>query len=165
MLVPTDPLVFSLANNRWIWDAGLLQNFALLPSKAYLRRKVIMWGDCVKLRYGSKPSDYPWLWSHMTSHVTSLARTFEGFRLDNCHSTPLVVGTHMLDAARVVCLDLYVCAELFTGCCLFMNAIVHCAPSGGRLGRKVFLQDGAPCQRMRNISRISVGHCGDLNVD
>ena len=40
MLVPTDPLVYSLANNGWIWDADPLQNFALLPPKAYLRRKV-----------------------------------------------------------------------------------------------------------------------------
>ena len=109
---------------------------ALLPSKAYLRREVIMWGDCVKLRYGSKPSDHPWLWSHMTSYVTSLARTFEGFRLDNCHSTLLAVGTRMLDhdAARVVCPDLYVCAELLTGCCLFMNAIVHCVEPTSQKG-------------------------------
>jgi glycogen debranching enzyme len=115
VLAPSDPLVYSLANNGWIWDADPLQNFALLPSKAYLRREVIVWGDCVKLRYGSKPSDNPWLWSYMTSYVTSLAETFEGFRLDNCHSTPLEVGTRMLDAARVVRPDLYVCAELFTG--------------------------------------------------
>ncbi|KAF5383708.1 hypothetical protein D9615_003666 [Tricholomella constricta] len=110
-----DPLVYSLANNGWIWDADPLQNFALLPSKAYLRREVIVWGDCVKLRYGSSPAANPWLWAHMTSYVTSLARTFDGFRIDNCHSTPLEVGTIMLDAARVVRPDLYVCAELFTG--------------------------------------------------
>ncbi|KDR65730.1 hypothetical protein GALMADRAFT_81520 [Galerina marginata CBS 339.88] len=110
-----DPLVYSLANNGWIWNADPLQNFALLPSKAYLRREVIVWGDCVKLRYGLQPSDNPWLWSHMTSYVCSLAETFDGFRIDNCHSTPLEVGTRMLDAARVVRPDLYICAELFTG--------------------------------------------------
>ena len=105
----------SVANNGWIWDADPLQNFALLPSKAYLRREVIVWTDCVKLRYGSGPEDNPWLWSHMTSYVTSLAQSFEGFRIDNCHSTPLHVGVALLDAARVVNPDLYICAELFTG--------------------------------------------------
>ncbi|KAJ3745558.1 glycoside hydrolase family 13 protein [Lentinula detonsa] len=111
----SDPLVYSLANNGWICAADPLQNFALLPSKAYLRREVIVWGDCVKLRYGSGPEDNPWLWSHMTSYVKSLASTFDGFRIDNCHSTPLHVGVSMLDAARVENPDLYVCAELFTG--------------------------------------------------
>ncbi|RDB20804.1 Glycogen debranching enzyme [Hypsizygus marmoreus] len=110
-----DPLVYSLANNGWIWNADPLQNFALAPSKAYLRREVIVWGDCVKLRYGASPAANPWLWGHMKTYVTSLAHTFDGFRIDNCHSTPLEVGTFMLDAARVVRPDLYVCAELFTG--------------------------------------------------
>ncbi|KAF5336183.1 hypothetical protein D9611_006214 [Ephemerocybe angulata] len=117
-LAPTaeaDPLLYSVANNGWIWAADPLQNFALLPSKAYLRREVIVWGDCVKLRYGKKPEDNPWLWQYMTSYVESLAHTFDGFRIDNCHSTPLEVGTHMLDAARVIRPDLYICAELFTG--------------------------------------------------
>ncbi|GAW10005.1 glycoside hydrolase family 13 protein [Lentinula edodes] len=41
----SDPLVYSLANNGWIWAADPLQNFALLPSKAYLRREVIVWGS------------------------------------------------------------------------------------------------------------------------
>ncbi|KAG6335732.1 hypothetical protein ID866_3356 [Astraeus odoratus] len=110
-----DPATYSVANNGWLWNADPLVNFALPPSKAYLRREVIVWGDCVKLRYGSGPSDNPWLWEYMTSYVTSLARTFDGFRIDNCHSTPLHVGTAMLDTARKVNPDLYVCAELFTG--------------------------------------------------
>jgi len=110
-----DPLVYSVANNGWIWNADPLQNFALLPSKAYLRREVIVWGDCVKLRYGKKPEDNPWLWSHIANYVAALAHTFDGFRIDNCHSTPLEVGTRMLDAARVIRPNLYICAELFTG--------------------------------------------------
>lgn len=111
----SDPLKYSLANNGWIWDADPLQNFALLPSKAYLRRQVIAWGDCVKLRYGDGPSSNPWLWAHIKNYVISLAKTYDGFRIDNCHSTPLHVGTYFLDAARVINPDLYVCAELFTG--------------------------------------------------
>ncbi|KAI6042102.1 glycoside hydrolase family 13 protein [Pisolithus marmoratus] len=111
----SDPATYSLANNGWLWDADPLINFALPPSKAYLRREVIVWSDCVKLRYGSGPADNPWLWEHMTSYVTYSARTFDGFRIDNCHSTPLHVGTAMLDAARKMNPDLYVCAELFTG--------------------------------------------------
>ncbi|KAG2068753.1 glycoside hydrolase family 13 protein [Suillus decipiens] len=112
---PFDQGKYSLANNGWIWDADPLQNFALSPSKAYLRREVIVWSDCVKLRYGSGPADNPWLWEHMMSYVRMLAATFDGFRIDNCHSTPMHVGVAMLDAARIVNPDLYVCAELFTG--------------------------------------------------
>jgi glycogen debranching enzyme len=51
----------------------------------------------------------------MTKYVALLAQTFDGFRIDNCHSTPLHVGITLLDSARVVNPNLYVCAELFTG--------------------------------------------------
>jgi glycogen debranching enzyme len=110
-----EPLKYSLAVNGWLWNADPLANFALLPSKAYFQRTVIAWTDCVKLNYGASPEDSPFLWEHMTNYVTTLAHSFTGFRLDNCHSTPLHVGTTLLDHARTVNPDLYVVAELFTG--------------------------------------------------
>lgn len=105
----------AIANNGWMWAADPLKNFAEYPSKAYLRRQVIVWGDCVKLRYGNGPEDNPWLWKQMISYAETLAGVFDGFRLDNCHSTPLHVGKAIIDAGRRVNPNLYVMAELFTG--------------------------------------------------
>ena len=110
---PTSAL--ALANNGWIWAAEPLKNFSEYPSKAYLRRQVIVWGDCVKLRYGAGPEDNPWLWQHMISYAEQLAGIFDGFRLDNCHSTPMQVGIAIIDAGRRVNPNLYIMAELFTG--------------------------------------------------
>lgn len=105
----------TVANNGWMWGADPLKNFAEYPSKAYLRREVIVWGDCVKLRYGDSKEANPWLWAHMTEYAELLAGVFDGFRLDNCHSTPLHVGAHIIDAGRRINPNLYVMAELFTG--------------------------------------------------
>lgn len=110
-----DPRSLSLANNGWIWNANALEDFASPPSRAYVRREVIVWGDCVKLRYGKGPEDNPFLWQHMTKYTELLAGMFDGFRIDNCHSTPIHVGEQLLDAARRVNPNLYICAELFTG--------------------------------------------------
>lgn len=51
----------------------------------------------------------------MSAYVESLAGMFDGFRLDNSHSTPIHVGEYLMDKARKVNPNLYVCAELFTG--------------------------------------------------
>ncbi len=105
----------ALANNGWIWNADPFQNFAEAGCEAYLLREVIVWGDCVKLRYGRSAEDNPWLWKHMADYTAQMATLFDAFRIDNCHSTPIHVAEHLLKEARNLKPNLYVCAELFTG--------------------------------------------------
>ena len=51
----------------------------------------------------------------METYSKNMASLFNGFRIDNCHSTPIHVAKYLLDCARKVNPNLYVVAELFTG--------------------------------------------------
>ena len=110
-----NPRALALAVNGWIWAADAMKDNAGPDWRPYLRRELIPWSDCVKLRYGTGPEDNPFLWEHMASYVRLMAKYFAAFRIDNCHSTPIHVAEYLLDEARKVRPNLAVFAELFTG--------------------------------------------------
>jgi glycogen debranching enzyme len=105
------------ANNGFIFNDNSLENFAdaCCNGAAYMRRQLVIWGDCVKLNYGSRPEDSPVLWRRMSSYVQQSALAFHGLRVDNCHSTPLPVLQHMAVVARAQRPDIILIGELFTG--------------------------------------------------
>ena len=51
---------------------------------------------------------------HMTQYVQDMAKMFNGFRLDNAHSTPIFVAEYLAQKAREINPDLIIMAELFT---------------------------------------------------
>ncbi|KAK9425123.1 putative Glycogen debranching enzyme [Seiridium unicorne] len=152
-----------LVNNGWVWAGNALVDNAGPQSRVYLRREVIVWGDCVKLRYGSGPQDSPWLWEYMTKYARMLAKYFAGFRIDNCHSTPIHVAEHILDEARRVRPNLYVVAELFTGSEEMDYVFVK------RLGISALIREAMQAWSTGEMSRLVHRHggrpIGSLEVD
>lgn len=149
-----DPEFHALANNGWIWNHDPLNNFAGAGSKSYFLREVIVWGDCVKLRFGNGPEDSPFLWSHMKKYTERMASFFAGFRIDNCHSTPIHVAQYLLDAARTVKPNLYVLAELFSGS--EANDIVFVS----KLGINSLIRESIVCWNPEEFSRQIHRHGG-----
>ncbi|KAL3127434.1 glycogen debranching enzyme Gdb1p [Cryptosporidium hominis] len=104
-----------LANNGWVMGWNAKEDFAAPGSFVYLKRDLIVWSDCVKLKYGNCESESPFLWKWMSDYCRSIANIFHAIRLDNCHSTPLHVAKHMLRVCRETRPNIWVYAELFTG--------------------------------------------------
>lgn len=148
------PTSLALVNNGWIWNADAMKDHAGSGSRAYLRREVIVWSDCVKLRYGNSPRDNPFLWDFMTRYTTLMAKYFVGFRIDNCHSTPLVVAEYLLDKAREVRPNLVVFAELFTGSEEMDYVFVK------RLGFSALIREAMQAWNAAELSRLVHMHGG-----
>lgn len=149
-----NPDALALANNGWVWAADVLKDNAGPFSRAYLRREIIPWGDCVKLRYGSKPEDNPYLWDFMGEYTRLMAKYFHGFRVDNCHSTPLPVAEYMLDQARSVRPELVVVAELFSGSEQMDYLYVE------RLGISCLIREAMQVWSTQEMSKLVHKHCG-----
>ena len=148
------PNSLALVNNGWIWAADAMKDNAGPQSKAYLRREVIVWQDCVKLRYGKSPDENPFLWDYMARYTRLMAKYFAGFRIDNCHSTPLVVAEYLLDEARKVRPNLAVFAELFTGNEETDFAFVE------RLGLSALIREAMQAWSTQELSRLVHRHGG-----
>ncbi|KIW84549.1 glycogen debranching enzyme [Fonsecaea pedrosoi CBS 271.37] len=159
-----DPKALSLAVNGWIWAADAMKDNAGPDWRPYLRRELIPWSDCVKLRYGKGPEDNPYLWEHMTKYVRLMAKYFTAFRIDNCHSTPIHVAEYLLDEARKVQPNLAVFAELFTGNEQMDYVFVK------RLGLSALIREAMQAWSTQELSRVVHRHCGrpigsfELNV-
>ncbi|MCJ1474632.1 hypothetical protein MMC13_003292 [Lambiella insularis] len=144
----------ALVNNGWIWAADAMKDNAGKQSRAYLRREVIVWSDCVKLRYGRSPDDNPFLWEFMAKYTRLMAKYFAGFRIDNCHSTPIHVAEYLLDEARKVRPDLAVFAELFTGSEEMDYVFVE------RLGLSALIREAMQAWSTAELSRLVHRHGG-----
>lgn len=149
-----DPDSLALANNGWVWAADVMKDNAGPSSKVYVRRELIPWGDCVKLRYGSGPEDSPFLWKFMGDYTRLMAKHFQGFRIDNCHSTPLHLAEYMLDQARSVRPNVVVMAELFSGSEKMDYVYVE------RLGLSCLIREAMQVWSTDEMSRLVHKHAG-----
>ena len=139
------------ACNGWVGQSedpnNPAPNFTEKGTYYYFKRKINIWSDCPKLNYGNSIGDCPYLIKHMTKYVQQMAKMFNGFRLDNAHSTPIFIAEYLAEKAREVNPDLIIMAELFTKKekeTVFVN----------RIGINLLIRELIWCGDARNLSAI-----------
>ena len=80
----------------------------------YLTREVVIWSDCIKLRYFENATQPTWIYGLALEYIQISSCLFDGFRLDNCHNTSLLLLEPILEEARKINPKLLILAELFT---------------------------------------------------
>lgn len=64
----TDGTEVPALNNGWVMNADTSENLVTTKNCYYLRRRVNVWGDLIRIRYGDRPEDSP-SWQHMQLYV------------------------------------------------------------------------------------------------
>ncbi|KAK8807354.1 hypothetical protein WA158_004113 [Blastocystis sp. Blastoise] len=122
--IPTEFDIEAEENNSLYTDDFILHfTKPLKIDNCYTRRDMIIWGDCVKLRYykpipavmdhSIEDNEYD-IYNYIGRYVDTCASIFDGFRLDNTHNTEISVLEYLLDRARLRNPNLLIVSELFT---------------------------------------------------
>ena len=113
------PYFHRLPNGDWallngvVRGTGSLEDLKMDQQQWYFRRSVEVWGDSLKLNYQT-PDKCPLLWKRMNDYTKRMAIIFDGFRLNNFHSTNTETAKYFINNAIQVNESLFLFSELLT---------------------------------------------------
>jgi glycogen debranching enzyme len=99
--------------NGVVRGTGKLEDMTMDQQQWYLRRAVQVWPDSIKLNYQT-PEECPKLWARMNEYTQKMAVIFDGFRLNNFHSTNIETAKIFINNAIRVNESLFLFSELFS---------------------------------------------------